>query len=52
MRITFIVPSVGKKPGVPYVKGWLMQPLSVAVLASLVPKGHDIKFYDDRLDRP
>ena len=37
MRVTLIYPSVGRKENTPYVRAWQMQPLSMALLASLMP---------------
>lgn len=51
MKVTFILPCVGKKPGEPYVKTWRMEPLAIAVLASLTPPGIRRAFYDDRLEQ-
>jgi len=50
MKITFILPCVGKKPNEPYVKTWLMEPLAIAVLSSLTPPEVERVFYDDRLE--
>jgi radical SAM superfamily enzyme YgiQ (UPF0313 family) len=50
MRVTLIYPSVGRKENTPYVRAWQMQPLSMAVLASLMPPDVDVRFYDDRLE--
>ena len=50
MRITLIYPSVGRKPGKPYVRAWQMQPLSMAVLAGLTPPDWEVQFYDDRME--
>ena len=50
MRLTLIFPSVGRKENTPYVRAWQMQPLSMALLASLTPPEIDLRFYDDRLD--
>src|SRR5580704_16028046 len=50
MRVTLIYPSVGRKENTPYVRAWQMQPLSMAVLASLTPPDVDLQFYDDRLE--
>jgi radical SAM superfamily enzyme YgiQ (UPF0313 family) len=50
VKITFIMPSVGRKKGQPYVKTWQMEPLAIAVLASLTPAGHELRFFDDRLE--
>jgi radical SAM superfamily enzyme YgiQ (UPF0313 family) len=50
MKVTLIYPSVGRKAGKPYVRAWQMQPLSMAVLASLMPPDVETAFYDDRLE--
>jgi radical SAM superfamily enzyme YgiQ (UPF0313 family) len=50
VKITFIMPSVGRKKGQPYVKTWQMEPLAIAVLASLTPPEHELRFFDDRLE--
>jgi radical SAM superfamily enzyme YgiQ (UPF0313 family) len=50
MKITFILPCVGRKPGEPYVRSWLMEPLAIGVLSALTPPRHERVFYDDRLD--
>ncbi|HEV3260799.1 MAG TPA: radical SAM protein [Gemmataceae bacterium] len=50
MRITLIYPAVGRKENRPYVRAWQMQPLSMALLASLMPPDIDVRFYDDRME--
>lgn len=50
MHLTLIYPSVGRKENVPYVRGWRMEPLSMAWLAGLTPPEVEIAFYDDRLE--
>jgi radical SAM superfamily enzyme YgiQ (UPF0313 family) len=50
MRVTLIYPSVGRKENVPYVRAWQMQPLSMALLASLMPPDVEVRFYDDRME--
>jgi radical SAM superfamily enzyme YgiQ (UPF0313 family) len=50
MRLTLIYPSVGRKENTPYVRAWQMQPLSMALLASLTPSDIDVRFYDDRME--
>src|SRR4051795_734266 len=50
MRLTLIYPSVGRKENTPYVRAWQMQPLSMALLASLVPPDVECRFYDDRVE--
>ncbi len=50
MKVTWILPCVGKKAGEPYVKTWQMEPLAIAVLAALTPPDIQRAFYDDRLE--
>jgi radical SAM superfamily enzyme YgiQ (UPF0313 family) len=50
MKITLVYPAVGRKEGKSYVKAWQMQPLSMAVLASLMPPDVETCFYDDRME--
>src|SRR5205807_7490120 len=50
MRVTLIYPAVGRKENTPYVRAWQMQPLSMALLASLTPPDVEVRFYDDRME--
>jgi len=50
MNVTFIVPAVGRKPGVPYLRTWQMEPLAIATLAALTPTNIERRFFDDRLE--
>lgn len=50
MKITFILPAIGKKAGDTYLKSWLMEPLTIAVLNSMIPSRFDREFYDDRIE--
>src|SRR5690242_7319500 len=50
MRLTLIYPSVGRKENRPYVRAWQMQPLSMALLASLTPPDVEVRFHDDRVE--
>src|ERR1700720_4705886 len=50
MRLTLVFPSVGRKEHTPYVRAWQMQPLSMALLASLTPPEIEVRFYDDRME--
>lgn len=51
MKITFILPAIGKKPGQKYLKSWLMEPLTIAVLNSMLPATYEREFFDDRIER-
>lgn len=49
--VTMIYPCVGRTPAMRrYIKTWLMQPLSIATLAGLLPPDIERRFYDDRLE--
>lgn len=50
MKVTLVYPSVGRKQGKPYVRAWQMQPLSMALLASLMPPEVELTFFDDRME--
>jgi len=50
MKVTFILPSIGKKENGKYIKTWQMEPLSMAQLAGLTPKYIETQFFDDRLE--
>lgn len=49
MKLKLIHPCVGKK-GKKYVRTWQMEPLNLAVLASLTPNNVEISFSDDRVE--
>ena len=51
MKITFVLPGMGKKKNEKYLKTWMMEPLTIAVLNSLIPKEHQREFFDDRIDK-
>jgi len=50
MKILFILPGIGKKTGERYLKSWLMEPLTIAVLKRLTPTEYETAFYDDRVE--
>ncbi len=50
MKVTFILPAIGKKPGKRYISTWKMEPLMMAVLQALTPPDVETEFYDDRLE--
>lgn len=50
MKILFILPGIGKKSGERYLKSWMMEPLTVAVLKRLTPAEYETAFYDDRVE--
>ena len=51
MKITFILPGIGKKPGEKYIKTWKMEPLTIAALKAVTPAEVETEFFDDRLER-
>ncbi|WP_022767646.1 B12-binding domain-containing radical SAM protein [Butyrivibrio sp. NC2007] len=50
MKVTLILPAIGKKTNEKYLKSWLMEPLTIAVLSSLLPADCEREFYDDRIE--
>lgn len=50
MKVTFILPAIGKKSNEKYLKSWLMEPLPIAVMSALLPKDVEREFYDDRIE--
>lgn len=50
MKITFILPAIGKKQGKKYIGTWKMEPLTIAVLKALTPPDVETELYDDRLE--
>ena len=52
MKITFILPAIGKKRGKKYIGTWKMEPLTIAVLKALTPSDVETEFIDDRIELP
>jgi radical SAM superfamily enzyme YgiQ (UPF0313 family) len=50
MKITFIMPAVGRKKNTPYSRSWIMEPLGLAILSSYTPAHIQRVLYDDRLE--
>lgn len=50
MRVTFVLPAIGKKPGERYIGTWKMEPLTIAVLQALTPRDVETELFDDRLE--
>ncbi len=50
MKITFIMPNIGRQEHSLYVDEGRMEPLSLAVLAGLTPPDIDCVLYDDRME--
>lgn len=50
MKVTFVVPGVGKKAGQRYIGTWKMEPLTVATLSALTPPDIERTLVDDRIE--
>ncbi len=50
MKLTFILPAIGKKKGKKYMGTWKMEPLTIAVLKALTPAAVETSFFDDRIE--
>lgn len=50
MKVTFILPAIGKKPGQKYIGTWKMEPLTIAVLKALTPDDIETELFDDRIE--
>ncbi len=50
MNITIILPAIGKKSSEKYIGTWKMEPLTIAVLKSIMPPYVNLSFYDDRIE--
>jgi len=50
MKITFILPAIGKKQGQQYIGTWKMEPLTIAMLKALTPAHFETEFFDDRIE--
>jgi radical SAM superfamily enzyme YgiQ (UPF0313 family) len=50
MKVTFILPAIGKKPGEKYIGTWKMEPLTIAVLNALTPPDIERELFDDRIE--
>jgi len=50
VKITFILPAIGKKPGKKYIGTWKMEPLTIAMLKALTPSSVETEFFDDRIE--
>ena len=46
MKVTLILPAIGKKTGQKYLRSWLMEPLTVAVLNAMIPDRYERVFFD------
>jgi len=49
MKVTFILPAIGKKKGQPYIKTWQrLEPTTISTLKALTPPEVETEFFDDR----
>ena len=50
MKVTFIVPHIGRKNKKEYVRTWQMEPLAFAMLAGITPPDVELILYDERIE--
>jgi radical SAM superfamily enzyme YgiQ (UPF0313 family) len=50
MKVTFVLPAIGKKHGIPYIGTWKMEPLMMGVLKALTPPDVETVLFDDRIE--
>ncbi|PID96644.1 MAG: radical SAM protein [Actinomycetales bacterium] len=50
MKVAFVLPAIGKKPGERYIGTWKMEPLTIAMLSALTPPDVEQVFFDDRIE--
>ncbi len=51
MKVTFIMPAIGKIPGKRYIKSWqIMEPLPIMHMKALTPPDIETEFFDDRIE--
>jgi radical SAM superfamily enzyme YgiQ (UPF0313 family) len=50
MKITFILPAIGKKKDKKYIGTWKMEPLMIAALSGLTDNAIEKEFFDDRIE--
>ncbi len=51
MKVTFILPAIGKVAGQPYIKSWqVMEPLPIMTMKAITPPHIETEFFDDRLE--
>lgn len=50
MKITFVLPAIGKKKDEKYIGTWKMEPLTIAVLKALTPENIETELFDDRIE--
>lgn len=51
MKVTFVHPSIGRRPGESYMRTWQMESLPIAALKALTPPDIETRFFDDRMER-
>jgi len=50
MRLIYIQPAIGHRPGKRYMRSWQMEPLPIAALAGLTPAHIEQRLFDDRVE--
>lgn len=49
MKVTFVLPAIGKKKGQPYIQTWQrLEPTTFSTLKALTPPDVETEFFDDR----
>lgn len=51
MKVTFVHPSIGRRPGENYMRTWQMESLPIAALKALTPDHVETRFFDDRMEK-
>lgn len=49
MHISFVKPTLGRRPDGPFHDEARMEPLNLGVLAGLTPPGAEVRLWDDRV---
>ncbi len=50
MKLTIILPAIGKEEGKKYMRTWKLEPLIAPILSALTPPEVDREFFDDRIE--
>lgn len=50
MKVTLIVPEIGRGEKRRYLRTWQMEPLVIATLAGITPTDVELKFFDERIE--
>lgn len=50
MKVTLVVPEIGRREEKRYLRTWQMEPLVIATLAGITPADIELKFFDERIE--